>query len=69
MAMANAPEYQMRYQLAAGDIVIFDNRRILHGREAFLPQSGDRQLRGLYLDRDDMHSTIRMHSHKQNSRV
>jgi gamma-butyrobetaine dioxygenase len=31
MAMANSPKYQMSYQFAAGDIVIFDNRRILHG--------------------------------------
>lgn len=66
MAMANAPKYQMRYQFTAGDIIIFDNRRILHGREAFFPQSGDRQLRGLYLDRDDMHSKIRMHRNSAN---
>jgi gamma-butyrobetaine dioxygenase len=65
MAMANSAEYQMRYQFAAGDIVIFDNRRILHGREAFFPQTGDRELRGLYLDRDDMQSKIRMLTKEQ----
>ncbi len=64
MQMANSPDYQMRYTFSAGDILIFDNRRILHGREEFFPQSGDRHLRGLYLDRDDMHSTIRMHTHR-----
>ncbi|MFT6407507.1 MAG: gamma-butyrobetaine dioxygenase [Arenicella sp.] len=66
MQMANSATYQMSYKFAAGDIVIFDNRRILHGREEFFPQSGDRELRGLYLDRDDMHSKIRMHINRRN---
>jgi gamma-butyrobetaine dioxygenase len=66
MEMANSPKYQMSYKFAAGDIVIFDNRRILHGRAEFFPQSGDRELRGLYLDRDDMHSKIRMHINRSN---
>jgi len=69
MTMANSPEYQMNYKFVSGDIVIFDNRRILHGREEFFPQSGDRELRGLYLDRDDMHSKIRMHANQRNRQV
>jgi len=69
MEMANSPKYQMRYKFSAGDIVIFDNRRILHGREEFFPQSGDRELRGLYLDRDDMRSKIRMHINRRNQQA
>lgn len=66
MQMANSPEYQIRYPFVAGDVVIFDNRRILHGRAEFFPTTGDRELRGLYLDRDDVYSKIRMHINEKN---
>ena len=59
MVKANSPEYQMRFSFKAGDLIIFDNRRILHGRAAFFPSTGDRSLRGTYLDRDDVFSKIR----------
>ena len=59
MVKANSPEYQMRFSFDAGDLIIFDNRRILHGRAAFFPSTGDRSLRGTYLDRDDVFSKIR----------
>jgi len=66
MTLANSNRYQMCYKLAAGDLIIFDNRRILHGRAEFFPGTGDRQLRGLYLDRDDTRSKIRMTINQQN---
>ncbi len=66
ITLANSDQYQMRYKLSAGDMVIFDNRRILHGRAEFYPHTGDRELRGLYLDRDDVHSTIRRYINQQN---
>ena len=59
MEKANSPEYQMSFPFKAGDLIIFDNRRILHGRTAYDPNSGDRALRGTYLDRDDVLSKIR----------
>jgi gamma-butyrobetaine dioxygenase len=34
-------------KLAAGQMVAFDNRRVLHGREAFDPSTGRRFLQGL----------------------
>jgi gamma-butyrobetaine dioxygenase len=49
----------MSFPFKAGDLIIFDNRRILHGRTAYDPNSGDRALRGTYLDRDDVLSKIR----------
>lgn len=44
----------------AGDLVLFDNRRILHGRDSFDPQSGTRRLEGCYLDRDEILSRLRV---------
>ena len=40
--------------------MIFDNRRILHGRTAFEAQSGNRHLRGCYIDRDELRSRVRL---------
>lgn len=59
MNMANSSKYQIRYPFNAGDLIIFDNRRILHGRGEFYPQTGDRELRGVYVDRDDLDSKLR----------
>ena len=49
----------LRFRLTPGDIVIFDNRRLLHGRESFDPQAGERLLHGLYLDSDMLLSRAR----------
>lgn len=38
----------------------FDNRRILHGREAFNPATGNRHLHGCYVDRVEFDSRMRM---------
>ncbi len=41
-------------------MVVFDNRRVLHGREAFDPASGYRRLLGCYVDRGEWDSRIRV---------
>ena len=42
-------------RLAPGDLLLFDNHRMLHGRTAFqLGASGRRVLRGCYLDHTDV---------------
>ncbi|WP_312881095.1 TauD/TfdA family dioxygenase [Rhizobium leguminosarum] len=43
-----------------GEMVIFDNRRVLHGRTAFDPMTGHRLLKGFYVDRGEFDSRIRM---------
>ena len=58
--IANSSEFQIRYELEPGDLVDFDNRRILHGRESFNSQEGTRQLRGTYLDADEVYSRMRV---------
>ena len=64
MEKANSQKYQMSFSFKAGDLIIFDNRRILHGRAEFYPSTGDRALRGTYLDRDDVFSKIRQLQHQ-----
>jgi len=40
--------------------MIFDNWRLLHGREGFDPSKSDRHLEGCYVDWDEIYSTIRV---------
>jgi len=60
MRLAASPRFLCRYPFAPGDLVIFDNRRILHGRDRFTPQSGTRRLQGCYLDTDELLSRLRV---------
>lgn len=41
------PRHHFQFALRAGDLLIYDNRRMLHGRTAF---SGPRWVRGVYFD-------------------
>ena len=50
------PEYRISFQFKAGDCVIFNNRRLLHGRNSFDPSQGLRHLQGCYVDFDDFRS-------------
>jgi gamma-butyrobetaine dioxygenase len=47
-----APEMTLTIKLKPGDGMVLDNFRILHGRTAFDPATGDRHLRHCYMDRD-----------------
>ena len=59
-ALCREPRFRMATPFAAGDLVIFDNRRVLHGRAGFDRQSGVRRLQGCYLDRDEVTSRLRI---------
>ncbi|PWG62132.1 TauD/TfdA family dioxygenase [Spiribacter halobius] len=54
------PRFVLRFSLQPGQLMAFDNLRVLHGREAFDPNSGPRHLRGTYLDRDLVQSRLRV---------
>lgn len=54
------PRYVISYRYEPGDLVLFDNRRLLHGRQAFDEASGKRWLRGCYIEREELHSAVRM---------
>ena len=47
-------KFTVNFRLQAGDILSFDNRRVLHGRTSFDPNSGKRHLQGYYMDRDEI---------------
>ena len=64
MALVRDPAYLVEVELKAGEMVVFDNRRILHGRAEFFPQTGHRHLKGFYIDRADMESRIRVLSRR-----
>ena len=53
-------ELQLRFRLQPGDVVAFDNRRVLHARSEFTDAGGLRHLRGGYTERDELHSRIRI---------
>ncbi len=46
--------FQIKFRLEPGDIFSFNNRRVLHGRTEFNPNSGHRHLQGYYMDRDEI---------------
>jgi gamma-butyrobetaine dioxygenase len=52
-------KYQIKLRLEEGQCIVFDNHRIVHGREAYAENSGDRYLRGCYVDRGELRSTYR----------
>ena len=56
-AVLREPRFQLKLHLPEGEIVVFDNQRILHGRTAFSSARHARHLRGCYLTRDSVYST------------
>jgi len=51
------PELQLRLRLEPGELVCFDNQRVLHGRTGF-DSAGERHLQGCYADRDGLESRL-----------
>ena len=56
-ALANAERLQWRHPLRPGEVLLFDNWRVLHGRAAY---QGARRLCGAYLNREDFESRLRL---------
>ena len=52
--------FLMKFRLNAGECIVFDNHRIVHGRAAFVAESGKRHLRGTYTDRGELRSAWRI---------
>lgn len=52
--------FLVRFRSQAGNCVVFDNHRIVHGREGYIADSGKRHLRGCYCDRGALRSTYRV---------
>ncbi|RYP22011.1 hypothetical protein DL765_001917 [Monosporascus sp. GIB2] len=48
--LLEADEYQYQYKLKEGECAVFNNLRVLHGRREFDTSSGERWLKGTYVD-------------------
>lgn len=48
------------HKLKEGEMVLFNNRRVLHARRAFEPGQGERWLKGGYIDTDVVKSKLRV---------
>ena len=55
--MANSREFQWRHILKPGELLIFNNWRVLHGRGSF---EGTRKISGCYINKEDFDSSCRM---------
>ncbi|WP_136246876.1 TauD/TfdA family dioxygenase [Halomonas borealis] len=62
------PAFAIRFTYTPGDLVIFDNRRLLHARDAFEGANGHRWLQGCYMERDEIRSRYRMVQRAQRHR-
>jgi gamma-butyrobetaine dioxygenase len=58
--MLRSAAYEIRFRLDDGDLVMFDNVRLLHGRTSFDPEEGLRHLQGCYIDADGPRSLYRV---------
>ena len=48
----NDPQHQIEFKMEAGDVLVVDNHRVLHGRRPFDASGGHRHLQGCYVDHD-----------------
>jgi alpha-ketoglutarate-dependent taurine dioxygenase len=67
--MLREPRYQLRTLLVSGDLVVFDNQRILHGRTGFASAQHPRHLRGCYLTRDSVYGEAALLQRRIGSRA
>ena len=54
------PRFELTFRLEPGEMVMFDNHRLLHGRTAFDPSEGSRRLEGCYIESDGPRSLYRV---------
>ena len=62
------PRFELRFPLRPGELMMFDNSRVLHGRTAYDPNEGRRHLQGCYIDLDGPRSLFRTLSRKLEAR-
>jgi len=57
------PDHEVWMPLSPGTVLIFDNTRVMHGRNSFDGRSG-RVLAGCYINKEDWHSNLRVAAHR-----
>lgn len=63
-SLVESPMNMYEYRLQEGECVIFNNRRVLHGRKEFDTSNGERWFKGTYIDTDVFESRYRVLSEK-----
>ncbi len=56
----NEDEHRVTFRLEPGDVMLFDNHRLLHGRTQFDPSRGKRHLQGCYIEHDGPDTMYRL---------
>ena len=56
--LLHSDRFNVNFRLTKGDMFSFNNRRVVHGRTEFNPNSGQRHLQGYYVDRDEIRSRL-----------
>jgi gamma-butyrobetaine dioxygenase len=59
-ALANDPKFSFQYRMSPGDLHVFDNHRVLHGRQPFDASKANRHLQQCSVNRDEFHSSLRV---------
>lgn len=60
------PGSELSFHMVPGDLVAFNNRRVLHGRTSFDPTMVTRHLQGCYADIDEVYTRYRaMHAQRK----
>ena len=55
----SSSQFELKFKLQKGDVMMFDNHRLLHGRTSYDPNEGMRHLQGCYLDFDSTDGKLR----------
>jgi gamma-butyrobetaine dioxygenase len=55
----SSSQFELKFKLQKGDVIMFDNHRLLHGRTSYDPNEGMRHLQGCYLDFDSTDGKLR----------
>jgi gamma-butyrobetaine dioxygenase len=58
--MLRDPLNRLNIRLDPGDLIAYNNNRILHGRAPFDASTGERHLQGCYLNQEDVDSALRL---------
>ncbi len=60
LELGDHPDFVVEVKLQAGELLGFDNRRVLHGRGGLDRSHGERWLRGCYVEREELLSRLRI---------
>ena len=59
-ALMRHPDFEIRFMLEPGDILAYDNQRVIHGRTPYDDSRGARHLRSLEVSREEFHNRLRL---------